>query len=177
MKKLLASALMLFGLTSCVLIPSRSVFSHGDSALEKGILAFQRADYVAAKELLRSDAHGGNPDAQYLMGLIYLYGLDGEQNSFLAQQNLTEAALSDHYASQEVLALMYSDRFRPLYNPVEAYRWFKVVSAHTDQYDDRANAIYAVLRSNGMASAAKNAPPVRGGQYHGINFNPMFPLR
>lgn len=177
MKRFFASALICLALTSCILLPNNRIMSRGDSALDKGANAFEHADYTLALDLLAPEAHSGNSDAQYMIGLIYLYGLTGDQNSYLAQQNLTEAALNDHYAAQEVLALMYENRFHPLYNPVEAYRWFKLISDRDGRYTDRATALYAFIRSKGLATAANTPPPVVETHNHGIDFNSMFPLR
>lgn len=177
MKKFFASALMCLGLTSCIFLPTNKILERGDTATEKGLRAFERADYLAARDLLLPGAHSGDTDAQYLVGLIYLYGLDGEPNAFLAQQNLTEAALNDHYAAQEVLALMYDDRFRPMYNPLEAYRWFKIINDREGRYADQTAALYGFLRSKGLAAAANTPPPVHTRNDHGINVNSLFPLR
>lgn len=62
------------------------------SPIEDGIAAFNRKDYDAAVKLLQPLAEQANPEAQYQLGYMYLYGQGVPQNYTEAWFWLTIAA-------------------------------------------------------------------------------------
>ncbi len=177
MKKLIIFVLALF-LTSCALIDDYSK-PHQESftETEKGINAFDTANYQAALDYLIAPAEKGDADAQYIVGMIYLYGLAGTKNSYTAQKWLTLAAEEGHRAAQEQLAFLYDNELAPLYNPVNAYHWFSIIIGDFPQYRGKLQNLEWALRSRGLLSAAQTMPLPREKQYKGVNFNYLFPLR
>ena len=72
--------------------------------LEPARAALRTLQFNKAIELLQSAAHGGNPNAQYLLGLIYLNGVGGAADPARAQALLESAAERGHAAAAFVLA-------------------------------------------------------------------------
>lgn len=87
-------------------------------------------------------------DAQYMVGMIYLYGLAGVKNSYTAQKWLTLAAQSGQRAAQEQLAFFYQDDLTPLYNPIDSYYWFSVIIGDHPEYREKCRIW------NGLCAAA-----------------------
>lgn len=177
MKKLIVFVFSLF-LTSCVLV--EDYFKPRDESfteLEKGVNAFDTANYPAALEYLSDPAEKGNMDAQYLVGMIYMYGLAGTKNSYMAQKWLTLAAEEGHRAAQEQLAFLYYDELAPLYNPINAYHWFSIIIGDLPQHRGSLQNLEWILRSRGLLSTAQTLPVPKETLYKGVNYNHLFPLR
>lgn len=169
---------VLLWLSSCVLIPD--FFAPGFSAhteVEKGIEAFNTANYPQALEFLAEPAEKGDMDAQYMVGMIYLYGLAGVKNSYTAQKWLTLAAQSGQRAAQEQLAFFYQDELMPLYNPINSYYWFSVIIGDHPEYREKMQNMEWTLRSRGLLATAQAMPKPVEKRYKGVDFNSLFPLR
>ena len=162
---------------ACVLLPDFSPIPQDRNDVDKGRAAFETANYALALEYLVPCAEKGDVDAQYVVGLIYLYGLTGERNYFLAQKYLTMAANENHYAAQELLAFMYSDPYRPLYNPIDAHHWFKIVSARNPAYQSNLDDLRWTLKSRGLLEKANAMAAPRNNRYHGVDYNSLFLFR
>lgn len=148
MKPLLLLPVVLW-LSACVLVPD--YFSTGFSPhtkVERGIAAFNTANYPEALKYLAEPAENGDMDAQYMVGMIYLYGLAGVKNSYTAQKWLTLAAQSGQRAAQEQLAFFYQDDLTPLYNPIDSYYWFSVIIGDHPEYREKCRIW------NGLCAAA-----------------------
>ena len=176
MKKLIAFVLFL-SLTSCSVLEDYHHKATPYTEFEKGIAAFDRADYKAAVSYLQEPAERGDTDAQYIIGMIYLYGLTGVRDHYMAQKWLTLAANEGQRAAQEQLAFLYRDELTPLYNPVNAYHWFSIIADDNPYHREKLENLEWTLRSNGMLGTAKSLPRPREKLYKGINFNSLFPLR
>ena len=177
MKSLFLFSIVLW-LTSCVFLPD--YYSIGFSAhtkLEKGIEAFNSANYPEAQEQLAEPAEKGDMDAQYMIGMIYLYGLGGVKNSYAAQKWLTLAAQSGQRAAQEQLAFFYQDELTPLYNPIDSYYWFSVIIGDHPEHRAKMQNMEWTLRSRGLLSTANDMPRPIEKRYKGVNYNALFPLR
>ncbi|HBO58934.1 MAG TPA: hypothetical protein DD624_03380 [Alphaproteobacteria bacterium] len=171
-KRLILCALMLFS-TACVLLPSDTLDAERTD-VDRGRAAFERANYAQALEFLVPEAEKGDMDAQYTVGLIYRFGLIGEINSYLAQKYLLMAANQGHYAAQEQLAFLYSEPYQPLYNPIDAYHWYKVISARSSAYQAKLDDLHWYLKSRGLLEKAEKLPIPKEQRYHGINYNSLF---
>lgn len=176
MKKLLAIVLFL-SLTSCVLVEDYQHQETPFSELDKGISAFNSADYQKAMHYLTGPAENGNPDAQYIIGMIYLYGLTDVKNLYMAQKWLTMAANEGQQAAQEQLAFLYRNEYTALYNPVNAYHWFSIIIGDNPQHQENLQNLEWTLRSRGLLATAQTLPQPKGKRYKGVNFNSLFPLR
>ncbi|MBO4520375.1 MAG: sel1 repeat family protein [Alphaproteobacteria bacterium] len=176
MKKLIAFVLFL-SLTSCSLIEDYHRKETPFTEFEKGIAAFSSADYPKAMKYLTGPAESGNADAQYIIGMIYLYGLTDVKNLYMAQKWLTMAAEEGQQAAQEQLAFLYRNEYTPLYNPITAYHWFSVIIEDNPQHQENMENLEWALRSRGLLRTAQTLPQPKEKRYKGVNFNSLFPLR
>lgn len=166
-------------LASCAFFPfdEHSYDGSGNPATKRGVSAFESSNYPLSLKLLTPPAEKGDIDAQYLVGMIHLYGLAGQKNSYLAQGWLTLAAEAGHTAAQEQLAFLYQDRHQPLYNPIDAYHWFKIVVTSKPEYQSELQNLEWTLRSRGLLATADTMPAPKSPYYKGVDYNALFPLR
>ncbi|MBR1778583.1 MAG: sel1 repeat family protein [Alphaproteobacteria bacterium] len=165
-------------LASCVLVEDYFMPAPTPKTdFERGIAAFDMANYQTALDYLSGPAEHGDADAQYLVGMIYMYGLAGTKNSYMAQKWLTLAADSGQRAAQEQLAFLYRDELTPLYNPINAYHWFSIIIEDKPQYRGKLQNLEWTLRSRGLLSTAQSMPRPKEKLYKGVNYNSLFPLR
>lgn len=177
MKKLFVFVLASF-LTACALVEDyHTQQKPSNSEMEKAIAAFDTANYPAALDYLAKPAEKGDSDAQYMVGMIYLYGLAGIKNSYMAQKWLTLAAENGQKAAQEQLAFLYRDELTPIYNPINAYHWFSVIIEDNPQYREKLQSLEWTLRSRGLLAIAQTMPRPKEKLYKGVNYNSLFPLR
>ena len=149
----------------------------GHSSVDKGITAFNTANYQQALEYMTEPAEQGNMDAQYIVGMIYLYGLSGVKDCYTAQKWLHQAAQSGQRAAQEQLAFLYMNRFTPLYNPIDAYFWFSVIIGDHPQHREEMQNLKWSLQNNGLLSEVDSIPMPEEKRYKGVDYNDLFPLR
>lgn len=168
-----------FSFSACVFAPDVTPdFAYRPSTTrDKGLAAFDNAQYHQAMKYLYEPAQKGDIDAEYIVGLIYLHGLTGEKNSYAAQKWFTLAANQGHLASQEMLGLIYANRIEPLYNPIDAYHWFSYVVASKPQYQQELQNLRWTLQSRGLLSKATSMRAPRDTSYQGIDYNTLFPYR
>lgn len=168
-----------FLLSSCVFWPNDYSNWNGGDSFKEGVTAFNTSRYALALEKLKEPAERGNIDAQYLMGLIYRYGLTGEKNSFLAEKYLNMAANNGQTAAQVQLAFLYQDRNAPLYNPLAAYRWFEIVVGSRPQYQQELQNLRWTLQTQGLLLKVKSLdiPDPKFVYYRGVDYNDLFPPR
>lgn len=177
--KRLAACLTVLLLTSCTLVED-FYFPYklkSDLSFDKGVEAFEMTNYQAALDYLTEPAEKGNKDAQYMIGMIYMYGLAGVKNSYVAQKWLTLAAEDGQKAAQEQLAFLYRDELTPLYNPINAYHWFSIIAEDHPQYTGHLQNLEWTLRSRGLLSTAQSISRPKETLYKGVNYNSLFPLR
>ena len=177
MKKLLVFVLALFSASCAIMEDFHTQQEPPHSEMEKAIAAFDTANYQAALDYLIKPAEKGDTDAQYMIGMIYLYGLAGVKNSYMAQKWLTMAAENGQKAAQEQLAFLYRDDLTPVYNPINAYHWFSVIIEDNPQYRGKLQNLEWTLRSRGLLATAQSMPRPKEKLYKGVNYNSLFPLR
>ncbi|MDH3469377.1 MAG: SEL1-like repeat protein, partial [Gammaproteobacteria bacterium] len=108
------------------LIISTALVSTSWANLEQGTAAYNRGDYSAAFAAFKSAAKGGNVEAKYRMGLLYLNGQGTPQNYPAAVKALEEAAERGHHEAQYQTARLYDmGRGVRAKNPLTAYKWFQ----------------------------------------------------
>ena len=180
MKHFVIGILILFSAACSLVEDYTTVRDAPNPEMARGINAFNMANYSAALSFLTGPAERGDTDAQYMLGLIYLHGLAGEKNSYMAQKWFTLAAQEGQKAAQEQLAFLYRDATTPLYNPVNAYQWFTVIIGDNPQYRDKLQNLEWILRTHGLLSTAQvSMPHPKKKLYNGLelNYNSLFPLR
>ena len=108
------------------LIFSTALVSTSWANLEQGTTAYNRGDYSAAFAAFKSAAKGGNAEALYRMGLLYLNGQGIPQNYPAAVKALAGAAERGHHEAQYQVARMYEmGQGVRTKNPLMAYKWFQ----------------------------------------------------
>ena len=115
-----------------------------------------------------------------MIGMIHMYGLAGEKDSYMAQKWLTLAAEGGQKAAQEQLAFLYQNELAPLYNPINAYRWFRIVVQDKPKYLEKLHNLEWTLRSHGWLATAQNGMPhPKENLYKGLelDYNTFFPLK
>ncbi|HEY4973236.1 MAG TPA: ankyrin repeat domain-containing protein [Steroidobacteraceae bacterium] len=81
--------------------------------LDAARLALRTHQSSQAATLLRATADAGNPEAQYLLGLLYLNGVGVAIDSQAAEQWLRSAALQNHAEAAFVLAALLQSKPQP----------------------------------------------------------------
>lgn len=170
-------AFLLF-LSGCILMEDFDFPNLDRTEFGLGKEYFDHADYYTAKIHLEKAANQGDPDAQYMIGLMYLYGLGCERDLWNAQSYLQTAATAGHLWAQETLGRIYQDRYTPLYNPIDAYYWFSTAAKRNPGwYDAELNSLHANLAAKGLLEQLDAMPPIRDAYYKGVNYNSLFPYR
>ena len=179
--KIFLSVFFILCLTACSLIENiRTGKDEMASEMSQGIAAFDMTNYQAALHHFASPAEYGDIDAQYMIGMIHMYGLAGNKNTYMAQKWLLLAAEGGQKAAQEQLAFLYRDELAPLYDPINAYRWFRVVVQDKPEHLQKLQNLEWTLRSRGWLSTAQSSiPRPKEKLYKGLelNYNSLFPLR
>jgi uncharacterized protein len=98
-------------------------------AVQGGLAALARHDYVAAARILAPLAQGGNPDAQAYMGYLYAIGRGVPQNYTQAAIWYRRAAEQGHPAAQYQLGLLYDKGHGVPEDVVEAEKWLILAAA------------------------------------------------
>ena len=96
------------------------------TAFEKGMGAYNQSLYSEALRLLGPEAENGNPDAQYVVGKLYLEGRGILANNTIALKWIREAAWQGHKEAQVSLARMYSSGIDGKQDPFLSYIWYLV---------------------------------------------------
>ena len=102
-----------------------TTFSVMASSLEEGREALRNEDYTIALKNFRPLAEEGNPDAQALLGGMYLRGRGVEQNFEKAADWLKLAADQNDAIAQNNLGWLYQNGRGVSRDFQEAMRWLK----------------------------------------------------
>jgi TPR repeat protein len=97
-------------------------------------LAYQGRDYATALRLVRPLAAGGDPRAQYMLGLLYHRGRGLPQDHHEAVNWFHRAADQDDAAAQFYLGIMFSEGQGVRQDHVEAAKWFRRAADLGDAY-------------------------------------------
>lgn len=92
-------------------------------ALEQGRRAYQERDYVAAFRALEPLSHGGNPEAQYLIGRMFLNGYMVPKDPIEAAALFRRAGDQGHAEAQFALAGLLSAGLGVARDEAQATRW------------------------------------------------------
>lgn len=97
--------------------------------LEDGFTAFREGNYPKAFNIWKPLAEGGNADAQYNVGLLYMNGLGVEKNSRTARQLFMAAAKQGQADAQYNLGLMYYNGTTVFRSNKDAFNWWEKAAA------------------------------------------------
>ena len=100
-----------------------------DCAIRGGeYVALDRADYGTALKVWMSAAEGGDPDAQYYVGVLYERGAEGQPNYIKAASWYRQAAERGVSRAAVNLGRLYEQGIGVEKNSVEAGKWFAKAS-------------------------------------------------
>ena len=100
-----------------------------DCAIRGGeYVALDRADYGTALKVWMSAAEGGDPDAQYYVGVLYERGAEGQPNYIKAASWYRQAAERGVSRAAMNLGRLYEQGIGVEKNSVEAGKWFAKAS-------------------------------------------------
>lgn len=94
-----------------------------------GLEAYQKGDFVGAAKEWRPLAEGGDPVAQYNLGLLYLDGHGVPQSTEEAANWFRRAAEQDYTEAQHNLGAMYASGQGVKKDYVQAYKWLNICAA------------------------------------------------
>lgn len=93
--------------------------------LESGRAAFDAGDYATAKRDLAPLAGGGDAEAQYLTGLMFMHGAGEAQDFAQAVAWFRKAAARDHGYAQYSLGVLYEAGLGVKHSQGKAMLWFR----------------------------------------------------
>lgn len=100
-----------------------------DCAIRGGeYVALDRADYGTALKVWINAAEGGDPDAQYYVGVLYEKGADGQPNYIKAASWYRQAAVRGLSRAAVNLGRLYEQGLGVEKSNLEAERWFAKAS-------------------------------------------------
>jgi uncharacterized protein len=118
------------------------------STLQSGVAAMARQDYAAAVRILAPIAQRGNPQAQAIMGRLYVIGRGVPQNYTQAAIWYRRAAEQGNPWAQYELGLLYDKGFGVPEDVVEAEKWLILATARSPKgAADDAERIRDALRT------------------------------
>jgi uncharacterized protein len=97
---------------------------------KKGMAAFNRHDYTAAGQLLRSPAEQGNAGAQAVLCFLHTHGRGVPQNYRTAASWCHRSADQGNPQGQYLLGLLYNVGHGVPENYVQAYKWLNLAAAN-----------------------------------------------
>lgn len=120
-----------------------------DCAIRGGeYVALDRADYATALKIWMSAAEGGDPDAQYYVGVLYEKGADGSPNYAKAASWYRQAAERGVSRASMNLGRLYEQGAGVEKSNAEARKWFAKASG---------------LREGGLAELGSSESPIQAG--------------
>jgi uncharacterized protein len=131
-------------------------------AVDGGMRAFARHDYVRAASLLFFEAERGSPVAQTYLGYMYQYGLGVPRDYVIAASWLHQAAEQGEPTGQFLLGLLFDKGYGVPQDWVQAEVWLNLAAAHAgarqQEYFARLrDAVAQKLTLNQLAEAERLA--------------------
>jgi len=137
--------------------------------LADGVAAFQAKDYPVAAQLLTPLARGGNPIAEFHLGLMRLFGLGVAEDADAARDlNFQAAAKGYPQARQLIVAQCLQDDVDPATDCRQALAWLRA-DAEAGNVEDQAalGAMYLTGRGGVARDAAQAVVWFRRAAEHG----------
>lgn len=142
-----AVALCLIGLL--VAVPAIAPATADD--YERGLSAYNRAEYASAFEQWRNLAVLGHPNAQFGLGMMYSLGQGVPQDHGAAAPWLHLAAVQGHRGAQLLVGHSYEQGHGVAQNYAAAHRWYM---AAADQGEAKAQNNLGRMYEKGLGVAA-----------------------
>lgn len=95
---------MSYTLLACILVLAVMPVHAG---MQEGESAYERKDYSTAKNEFLPLATAGNPEAQYYLGIIYLFGEGVPEDEIKSLDWFTKSAQQGHIVSQSMLGTIF----------------------------------------------------------------------
>ena len=147
-----------FGFCACVFFLLYSVAS-AEGELDRGLVAFQRGEFVVAFNEWKPLSDGGDLIAMANLGVLYMEGLGVLQDHSKAVDLLKKSAKQGLPLAQFNLALMHEKGRGMLQDRIRAHMWYNIAASkgHPESLTSRDNvARYmtgsAVEKAQKMAS-------------------------
>ena len=96
--------------------------------LESGMVYFEQGDFEGALAELQPAAQAGEPQAQYIVGVMRLNGMVGEPDAAAAADWIRRAAEQGHIEAQVELARMYHEGDGVARDEAEMVRWYRAAA-------------------------------------------------
>lgn len=127
--------------------------------VEEARAAFDSGKHARARRVAEPLAEGGDPEAQYLMGLLCERGWGGAKDIPRALDYARRSAEGGYPPAMFNLGVIY-ETGRPSVSadPVEAYKWYAVASAYGDaDAFDKTKSLAARIREDQLTEARNRA--------------------
>jgi TPR repeat protein len=120
--------------------------------LEDAADAAVRGEFATVLEILRPLAQQGDPEAQYAMGILYVYGRGVQKDYAEAAKWYRKAAENGYAAAQHKLGLLYFGGLGVPKDFAEAFRWFSSAAEQGDAAaQDSLASMYHLRNDNAKA--------------------------
>lgn len=96
--------------------------------LESGMVRFEQGDFEGALAELQPAAKAGEPQAQYIVGVMHLNGMVGAPDAAAAAGWIRQAAEQGHIEAQVELARMYHTGEGVARDEAEMVRWYQAAA-------------------------------------------------
>ena len=113
---------------AAVAIPADGSAASGPT-VDAAVAAIQRGDYSKAHDQLKPLATKGDPNAEFLLGMLYDAGKGVAQDQVVAASWYRKAADQKHLMAQLYLAVLYYSGEGVTQDHREAARWFQAAAA------------------------------------------------
>lgn len=141
----------------CFLFLSPAFYSLQASTTDKAMQAIQKNDFKTALDELLPLAEKGDPNAQFLLGMLYDAGKGLPQDQAAAASWYKKAALQNHEIAQLYLGVLYYSGQGVKKDYQEAIRWFRLPA---EKGNDQAQFYLGWMYAEGSGVAKDEAKAV-----------------
>src|SRR6185295_980942 len=127
------------------------------AVLAAGISAYEARDYAEARRLLWPLADSGYAQAQYLMGHLSYYGLDGAKDPAAGVRRYRQAAEQGHAPAAVMLGAAYEAGEGVGQDLVEALVWYRRAADQGDAWGQYHLGVYHERGWGGLAADIREA--------------------
>ena len=121
-----------------------------------GFVAYRAGNFEAARTQWAPLAEQGGVDAQYFLGVMYLYGEGVSQDDFQAADWIGRAADQGHAPAQYLIGILYRTGEGVPQNFVESLKWLTLAAAQGYGPAIETRALVAKHMAPGLKEQARN---------------------
>ena len=155
-------------LLRCALLAAQLAACHHESAeqaqakalLDRGVAAYQKADYAAAWPLFEQAAQAGHMKAPRYLGLMYLHGNGIAADAAQAFAQFQIAADKGDITSQYWLGYLYENGIGTAQDLAQARHWYEISAQRGDHIAAPAMTALGRLYEQGKGVTANRATAV-----------------